>query len=456
MSIHLSDHFSYRRMLRFSLPSVCMIVFTSIYGVVDGFFIANFVGKTAFAAVNFILPFILILGAVGFMFGTGGSAVVAHVMGKGDMKRAKRLFSLFILSALVVSLVFAVSGLVFMEDIASLLGAEGDMLSYSTRYGHIVVCAVPALVLQTAFQSFFVTAEKPKLGLLVTITAGITNALLDALLVWLIPLGVEGAALATAVSAVAGGGIPLIYFFRPNSSALQLIRPVFDMKAVWKACTNGSSEFMTNVATSVAGMVYNLQLLRYAGENGVAAYGTMLYVAWIFASVFMGYGIGVAPIIAYHDGAKNLPEVRNVLRKSLIIIRATSAGMVVISQLFAVPLCRIFLGHESDVLQMAADGFRLYSFCFLFMGIAIFGSAFFTALNNGLVSALIAVLRTLFFEIITVLLLPLLLGLTGIWLSPVLAELMAALLTALFLVLCRKTRPDSSAKTAMLHANRSA
>ena len=437
MNISLSDHFTYGKMLRFAFPSVCMIIFTSIYGVVDGFFIANFVGKTAFAAVNFILPFLLILGSVGYMFGAGGTAVVAHVMGKGEAHKACRLFSLFILVSFLVALLLAVAGVLAMRHVATLLGAEKDMLEDCVTYGHIVAFVLPAFILQAEFQSFFVAAEKPGLGLAVTIAAGLANLVLDILLVYVFPLGIAGAALATAVSQLAGGLLPLLYFFRANGSPLRLVRPSWDLGAIVKACTNGSSEFMTNVALSVAGMVYNAQLLRYAGENGVAAYGVMLYVAWIFSAVFMGYSTGIAPVIAYHDGAKHPLEVRNVLNKSFLLIVTASVLMVAASQFFATFLCGIFLRHDPALLDFTCRGFRLYSLCFLFMGIAIFSSAFFTALNDGVVSALISFLRTLIFEITTVLLLPAFLGITGIWLSPVLAELLAAGLSILCLLLIR-------------------
>ena len=434
MAIQLSDSFNYGKLIRFALPSVCMTIFTSVYGIVDGFFIASFVGKTAFAAVNFIFPVLTMLGAIGLMFGTGGSALVAQTMGKGDRERAGRLFSLFILFSALFSLTLALLAFVFLRHIASALGAEGELLEYSVLYGRIIVCAVPALVLQTEFQCFFVAAEKLRLGLAVTVAAGLSNFVLDALLVWVFPFGLAGAALATAISQIVGGLVPLLYFTRPNGSPLRLVRSSFDARAILVACLNGSSEFMSSVAISVAGMVYNVQLLRYAGENGVAAYGTMLYVAWIFSATFMGYGIGVAPVVAYHDGAAHPREVRNILRKSLAVISAASLMMVVISHIFAETLCGIFLGGDGELLELAWKGFRLYSFCFLFMGFAIFGSAFFTALNNGLISALIAVLRTLVFEIGAVLILPLFLGIAGIWLSTVAAEFMAALLTFFFLL----------------------
>lgn len=442
MAIQLSDSFSYGKLIRFALPAVCMTISTSVYGVVDGFFIANFAGKTAFAAVNFIYPVLGILGAVGLMFGTGGSALVAQTMGRGEKEKAERLFSLLILFSACLAVILAILGFALMPHIAAALGAEGELLEQCVIYGRIVACSIPALVLQTEFQCFFVTAEKPRLGLAVTIAAGLTNLTLDALLVCVFPFGLAGAALATAISQIAGAFVPLLYFSRPNSSSLRLVKSSFDARALFRACTNGSSEFMSSVAVSVAAMVYNIQLLRYAGENGVAAYGAMLYAAWIFSAAFMGYGIGVGPVIAYHDGAAHYKEVKSLLRKSLILIGTASLIGVTASQLLAAPLCEMFLGRSGTLFELARDGFRLYSLCFLFMGFAIFGSAFFTALNNGLVSALIAVLRTLVFEIGAVLILPLFLGITGIWLSTVAAELLAALLT-FFFILQRNTKHRS-------------
>lgn len=438
MTIRLSDHFTYGKMLRFALPSICMMIFTSIYGMVDGFFISNYVGKAAFAAVNLILPFPLILGALGYMFGTGGSAVVAHALGKGEKEKANQLFSLIILVSLITASVLTIGSVVFIEEIAMLLGATEELLNFCVTYGAIVVSAIPLVVLQAQFQSFFVVAEKPKLGLAVTVAAGLTNLVLDILLVCVFPFGITGAAVATVISQAVGGILPLFYFAQSQESSLRFTRPVWDVRAIFKVCTNGSSEFITNIAVCIAGIVYNLQLLKYVGEAGIAAYGTMLYVAWIFAATFMGYGIGVAPIISYHDGARNRDEVKSVLRKSLVIILTASVGAFIVSQRFATELCEIFVGYDKELLALAANGFEIYSFSFLFLGLAICGSAFFTALNNGLISALIAVFRTLIFEIMTVLTLPLFFGLKGIWMAPVLAEFLAAVLTITFIALNKK------------------
>lgn len=438
MKIQLSDHFTYKRLLRFTLPTIVMMIFTSIYGVVDGFFVSNFAGKTPFAAVNFIMPFLMILGAVGFMFGTGGSALISKTMGEGDNLKAKRLFSLFVYVSTVCGIVIAVLGILFIRPIAAFLGAEDIMLENCVTYGRIILMALPAYILQYEFQSFFVTAGKPQLGLIITIAAGVTNMLLDALFVAVLPFGLAGAAAATAISQCVGGIVPLIYFFRPNSSLLRLMKTKFDGKALLKACANGSSEFMSNISMSIVSMLYNMQLIKYAGEDGVAAYGVLMYVNMIFLAAFIGYSIGTAPVIGYHYGAKNHRELKNLLKKSLIIIGIFSFTMLIAAEALAKPLAILFVGYDQTLLELTLHGFVVFSFSFLFAGIAIYGSSFFTALNNGLVSALISFLRTLVFQIAAVLIFPLFWGIDGIWISIVAAELMAAIVTALFLFGFRK------------------
>ena len=433
MNIGLSDHFTYRKLIRFTLPSIVMMVFTSIYGVVDGFFVSNFVGKTSFAAVNLIMPFLMILGALGFMFGTGGSALVAKTMGEGDMTRAKRIFSLLIYTSAAVGVVIALVGILFLRPVAELLGAEGELLRDCVIYGRIILIALPAFMLQMEFQSFFITAEKPHLGLWATVAAGVTNMVLDALLVGVLSWGLEGAALATGISQLVGGVIPLVYFSRPNSSLLALGKTNFDGHALLKTCINGSSELMSNISMSVVGMLYNLQLLKYAGENGVAAYGVLMYVGFIFASMFIGYSIGVAPVIGYHDGAQNHGEMKSLFRKSLVIVGAFSLCMVVSALVLASPLSHLFVGYDEALLNLTKSGFFVYAFAFLFMGYAIFSSGFFTALNDGVTSAIISFLRTVLFQISAVLLLPLVLGIDGIWWSIVIAELMAVAVSTVFL-----------------------
>ena len=440
MQIQLSDHFTYGKLIRFTLPSIAMMIFTSIYSVVDGFFVSNFAGKTPFAAINLIMPVLMILGTVGFMFGTGGTALVAKTYGEGEPKKANRFFSLFVYVAFLVGLVLSVLGFVFIRPIAAALGADGSLLEDCVLYARISLIALPFFILQVMFQSFFVAAEKPQLGLAVTVSSGIINMLLDAALVLLLPqnLKLAGAAIATSMAQTAGGVIPLVYFSRKNSSILRLGKTSWDGRAILQACLNGSSEFMSSISMSFVGILYNLQLIRYAGENGIAAYGVMMYVSMIFSAVFVGYSIGAAPVVSYHDGAKNYDELKSLLRKSLTMIGVFSICMVIFAELFAVPLSMFFVGYDGELFDLTVTGFRIFALSFGFMGFAIFSSDFFTALNDGLTSALISFLRTLVFETAAILLLPLLWGIDGIWFSVVASEMMAVLLGSLFLVLKRK------------------
>lgn len=437
MTIQLSDHFSYGKLIKFTIPSIAMMIFTSIYGVVDGFFVSNFAGKTPFAALNLIMPFLMILATVGFMFGTGGTALVAIKFGEGNKEKANSLFSLFTYTVFILGVIIAVISILFLRPICVLLGAKGALLENCITYGRIILTALPLYVLQLFFQSFFVTAQKPQLGLIVTVCAGVTNMVLDALFVMLFPqeYKLAGAAMATATSQAVGGLIPLIYFFRKNSSTLRLGKTKFDGSAIGKACLNGSSEFMSNVSMSIVGMLYNIQLLKYAGENGVAAYGVMMYVSMIFSSAYIGYSIGTAPVIGFHYGAKNRSELKSILRKSLTLIGSFALLMVFLAEITASPLANIFVGYDSTLINLTVSGFRIFALSFLFMGFSIYGSSFFTALGDGLTSALISFLRTLVFQIAAVLILPVFLGIDGIWLSIVVAELMSVMLTVLFLKL---------------------
>lgn len=432
MNIQLSDHFTYKKLLRFTLPSIAMMIFTSIYGVVDGFFVSNFVGKSPFAAVNFIMPFLMILGTFGFMFGTGGSALISKTMGQGDMPRANSLFSMLVCISAFTGIILAALGILFIRPVAVLLGAERDMLEYCVLYGRIILAAMPVYMLQQEFQSFFVTAEKPQLGLYTTVAAGISNMILDALFIAVFRWGVAGAALATAASQAIGGLIPILYFLRPNTSLLKLTVPVFDGKAFFKTCTNGSSELMSNASMSLVGMLYNIQLMKYAGENGVAAYGVLMYISFIFIAAFIGYSIGTAPVIGYHYGAGNHSELKSLLQKSLVIIGIFSVCMLILGEILARPLSLLFVGYDAELLNLTLRGFAVFSFSFLFSGFAIYGSGFFTALNNGLISAVISFLRTLVFQIAAIMILPMIWGTDGIWLSIVAADMMAAVVTALF------------------------
>lgn len=415
-----------------------MMVFASIYGVVDGFFVSNFAGETEFAALNFIYPFIMMLGAFGFMFGAGGSALISKTMGEGDMKKAKSLFSLVVYASIVTGMVLSVLGIIFIRPVASLMGAEGKMLDDCVIYGRIILLALPAFMLQMEFQTFFVMAEKPKLGLYATLASGITNMVLDALLVGVLPWGLVGAASATAISQLIGGIIPIVYFFRPNTSLLRLGKAEYDGKALLKTFTNGSSELMSNISMSLVGMLYNVQLMSYADQEGVAAYGVLMYVNFAFISIFIGYVVGVSPVVSYHYGAGNTDELKSLLKKSILLLSISSLAMLLAGELLALPLSKLFVGSNPYLLEMTLRGFRIFSFSFLFAGFAIFGSCFFTALNDGLTSAIISFLRTLIFQTAAVIILPFIWHLDGIWASIIVAELMAVIVTVIFLVVKRK------------------
>ncbi|MCM1258462.1 MAG: MATE family efflux transporter [Roseburia sp.] len=438
MSIQLSDHFTYKKLLRYTVPSIVMLAFTSIYGVVDGFFVSNFVGKTSFTAVNFIMPFLMILGSFGFMFGTGGGALNAKTLGEGKREKADSLFSMIIYTSILSGVILTVLGILLVRPIARVLGADGQLLEDSVLYGRIILLAIPAFILQYEFQCLFATAGKPTLGLYVTIAAGFTNMILDGLFVAVFRWGIPGAAGATALSQCVGGLIPLVYFARKNDSLLRLGRTRFDARELLKACANGSSELMSNISMSLVSMLYNVQLLKYAGEDGIAAYGVLMYVSMIFQAVYIGYAVGTAPVVSYHYGARNHEELKSLRKKSFMITGIFAVFMFTGAYMLARPLSALFVGYDEGLLALTVRGFSIFSFCFLFSGFAIFGSSFFTALNNGLVSASIAFLRTLVFQIAAVMLLPMVWGVDGIWLSIVAAEVMAVIVTVFFLKVKQK------------------
>lgn len=439
--IQLSDHFTYKKLLKFTFPAIVMMIFSSIYGVVDGFFVSNFAGKTAFTSVNLIMPFLMILGTVGFMFGAGGGALIAKTLGQGDREKANRLFSLFVYTTMALGVIFALLGLAILRPVTDFLGknASQEVLDGAIVYGRIILIALPFFMLQYEFQSLFATAEKPQLGLIITLLSGVANMLLDALFVGVFDWGLVGAALATAVSQAIGGVVPVVYFAGKNSSLLRLTKTNFDYKALLKGCANGASELMSNVSMSLVAMLYNAQLLTLAGDNGVAAYGVLMYVNMIFLACFIGYSVGTAPVFGFHYGAQNRKELRSLLKKSGILIGAMAIGMFVSSELLATPLARIFIRNDKELLDLTVRGFRIFSFSFLFAGFAIFGSSFFTALNDGVTSAIVSFLRTLVFQVIAVLVFPLIMkGVDGIWWSVVFAEAVAVVVNLLFVVGKRK------------------
>ncbi|MBO5407938.1 MAG: MATE family efflux transporter [Clostridia bacterium] len=427
--IQLSDHFTYRRLLRFTLPSIIMMIFTSLYGVVDGIFVSNYAGKTSFAAINLIWPVVMMLGSIGFMFGTGGSALVAKILGEQDKKYANRVFSSIVYTSAILGTLLCVLGLVFLRPIVQMLGAEGQLAEDTVQYGRVLFAAVPTFILQNEFQSLLVVAEKPKMGLWVTVAAGFTNIILDYLLIGVLGWGLLGAALATAFSQVVGCVIPLLYFLSNKQGVLRLRGFGWYPKELWKSCSNGASEMLSNISLSLVNILYNFQFLSLAGENGLSAYGVMMYVNFVFVSAFLGYSMGVAPVISYHYGAKNTKELRNLFRKSLTILAGCSVGMVLAAELLAKPFTYVFVGYESTLFEMTYHGFLIYSISYLFVGINIFSSAFFTALNNGLISAILSFFRTFLFQVICVFLLPLFFKLDGLWSSVVVAELFALVLS---------------------------
>lgn len=438
MTIQLSDHFTYKKLLRFVFPSIIMMVFTSIYGVVDGFFVSNYVGKTAFAAINLAMPFIMVLGGIGFMVGTGGTALVAKELGMGNRDRARRYFTMMVWLTLILGAILTVVGILYIEPVSRFLGATDDMIDDCVLYGRIVIGFTASFMLQNTFQSFLIAAERPQLGLAVTVAAGVTNMVLDALFIAVFDWGLAGAAVATGIGQCVGGLIPLIYFLSPNKSVLRLTRTKLEWRPMLAACANGSSELMSNISSSVVSMIYNFQLMKYLGEDGVSAYGVLMYVQFVFVAIFIGYSIGSAPIISYHYGADNRAELNNLLKKSLWLMGGGGVALSLAARLLAAPLAQLFVGYDQGLFDLTCHAFHYYAFAFLLAGFNIFVSSFFTALNNGAVSAAVSFLRTLVFQTGSVLLLPLILDVDGIWSATVAAEICAFLICLFFLLFKNK------------------
>lgn len=439
MTLTISDRFNYSRLLRFTLPSIGMMLFTSIYVIADGYFVSNYCGKTALASINFAYPVLMILGSIGFMFGTGGSALISKRLGEQKEKEANEIFSFIILFSFVLGVFLTILGLVFIEKIIYMMGARGELLKLSTLYGSIILSCLPSYILQYEFQCLFVTASKPKLGLYVTVAAGMSNIILDWLLICVFHTGVAGGAVATAASQVVGGIIPLIYFMRKNTSRLRFTFPVkWDGKSLLKTMTNGSSEFMGNISSSIVGAIYNLQLLKYSGEDGLAAYSIIMYVNIVFMSLFIGYSVGSAPIISYNYGSEDREHLKSIVKKSFVIISLGSISMLLLSLILARPLGLIFVSYDKELLDFTIHAFRLYSISFLFCGFPIFSSSLFTALNNGLISGVIAVMRTLFFQVVCVIVIPLFFSIDGIWMSTGAAEALSLILSLIFVFAYKK------------------
>lgn len=438
MKIKLSDHFTYSKLLRFVFPSIIMMIFTSIYGVVDGLFVSNFAGKTAFASINLVMPFVMILGGIGFMIGTGGTALVSKVLGEGKKEKANKIFTMMIVFTLLLGALLSVIGVTSMPWVAKFLGATEEMMADCVLYGRIVTGFTVAFMLQNVFQSFLIAAEKPKLGLLATVLAGITNMALDAIFIIVFKWGVAGAAIATGLSQCVGGIFPLIYFLRKNSSLLRLTTTKLEIKPILNACGNGSSELMSNISSSVVSMIYNFQLMKYVGEDGVSAYGVLMYVQFIFVAIYIGYSIGCAPITGYHFGARNHNELKNMLRKSSFLSAVSGVVLTILAIALSSPLAKLFVGYDEELYELTRHAFRLFAYSFLLAGFNIFTSSFFTALNNGAVSAVISFMRTLIFQTSSVLILPIFLGVDGIWWAITVAEFFAFILSLIFLFAKRK------------------
>lgn len=438
MKIKLSDHFTYSKLLRFVFPSIIMMVFTSIYGVVDGLFVSNFAGKTAFASINLVMPFVMILGGIGFMIGTGGTALVSKVLGEGKKEKANEIFTMMIIFTLLLGALLSVIGVISMPWVADFLGATEEMMADCVLYGRIVTGFTVAFMLQNVFQSFLIAAEKPKLGLLATVLAGIANMALDAIFIIVFKWGVAGAAIATGLSQCVGGIFPLIYFSRKNSSLLRLTKTKLEIKPILNACGNGSSELMSNISSSVVSMIYNFQLMKYVGEDGVSAYGVLMYVQFIFVAIYIGYAIGCAPITGYHFGARNHNELKNMLRKSSFLSAVSGVVLTILAIALSSPLAKLFVGYDEELYELTRHAFRLFAYSFLLAGFNIFTSSFFTALNNGAVSAAISFMRTLIFQTSSVLILPIFLGVDGIWWAITVAEVFAFILSLIFLFAKRK------------------
>ncbi len=434
MKIQLAEHFTYKKLIKFTIPTIIMMIFTSIYGVVDGIFVSNCVGSDAFASVNLIMPILMIFGTVGFMFGTGGSALVSKTIGEGKREKAREYFSMLIYLLIIIGLVFTVMGIVLIKPASVLLGADDAMLENCMIYGKVILIFLVAFILQNAFQSFLIVAEKPTFGLVISVITGVMNMGLDWLFMYVLKMGVLGAGLATGMSQLIGGIVPLVFFMRNNGTVLRLTKAKFDGKAIWQACTNGSSEMLTNLSMSLVNMLYNMQLMKYAGSDGVVAYGIIMYVGFLFIGTYLGYSIGTAPIVGFHYGAENTDELKSLLKKSLKLIGISAVIMTGLAEISAKLLASIFVSYSPELLEMSTRAIRLFAISYLISGFNIFASSFFTALNNGAVSALISFSRTLLFQVIAILVLPMILGLDGIWLAIVFAEIFALLVSVFCLV----------------------
>ena len=437
--MQFDTHFTVKKLLSAAFPLIVMMIFTSLYSVADGLFLSNFAGKEAFAAVNFIMPYLMFFPSTGFLFGSGGSALIAKRLGEKRDREADEIFTTLLGVSALTGLVLAILGLIFLRPVAELQGAEGALLQNSLLYGRIYLLGTPASVVQFEFESLYPASGKNKLGLWATVASGGLNIVLDAIFLGVFSWGIRGAAVATILSQWLGGLLPFFYYrSRRNTSLLHLVRCRPRIREMGRVCTNGASEMVNNISNSVVSLLYNVQLLRLAGDDGIAAYGVMMYINFLFTAVFWGYVSGAAPIVSYHYGAGNHRELKSLLRQSLLLLSSGSLLMFLLSVLLARPVSSIFVGYDPVLFQMTIRGFRLFSLSFLFAGLSIFGSSFFTALNNGLISAILSFSRVFLFQVPAVLLLPRFFELDGIWLSAAVAEFFTALMGGIFILAKRK------------------
>lgn len=439
MKIGLGEHFNYKKLIRFVLPSIVMMIFISIYGIVDGIFVSNIVGSNAFASVNFVMPVLMIIGAIGFMVGTGGSALVSLTIGQGHQKKANEYFSLLIYFLLAAGIVVSLLIFIFVDKMVKWLGADATIVNDCILYGRILSALMPFFLLQNCFQNFLVVAEKPGFGLVVTVLAGVTNMILDFLFMYVFKMGVAGAAFATGISWIVGTSIPFLYFIKRKENELKLVKPKWNSSVVVKSCSNGLSEMLSNISLSIVNMLFNMQLMKYAGANGVVAYGIIMYVSFIFVGTYQGYSFAIAPVIGYNYGAKNNKELKNIFKKSIIVIGIFSVVMTVAAESLSPLLASIFVSYDKDLVAMTTLAIRIFSLSFIISGFNIFASSLFTALNNGIISALISFLRTFVFQIVMIFGLPLLFDLNGLWLSVVFAEILS-IIVSICCVCCNRKR----------------
>ena len=437
--IQLSDHFTYKKLFRFVLSPICTMLFTSIYSIVDGFFVSNYVGNTAFASLNLVVPYITMVASVGFMFGSGGNALVSLHLGLDEKKKANEYFSLIVYTLIGLGVILSAVSFFFAPEISRLLGATEAMLPYCVSYLRINLIGIVFFMLQNLFQNFLITAEKPRTGFVITLVAGCTNMLLDWLWVGICGFGIAGAAWATVASQVVGGMVPFIYFMVSKSGILKLTGTRFDVNVIARICGNGVSEFLSNISASIVGFLYNLQLMHYVGENGVSAYGVIMYVSFVFVAIYMGYSMGVAPLIGFNFGAENKPELQNIFRKSVVVLTITNITMFVMAEVLTVPLAKLFVGYDTALNELTVRGMRIYSVAFLVMGFNVFASAFFTALSNGKISAIISVTRTLILQLIMMYVMPVIFGVDGLWAVVIAVEGISLIVSVYYILKYRRT-----------------